>query len=209
MVPTLITHDGRQSGIQLGLTPLGARALLGVPAGELVGIDVDAADVLGPLAHRLREQILEADGWAERFAVLDRVLLTRARTEVALPTEVAHTWRRLLVRDGAAAVSELARETGWSSRHLRQRFRAELGLGPKEAARVVRFDRARRMLQRTTAAGNRLTLAELAVTFGYCDQAHLAREFRELAGCSPSQWLAEEFRNIQAMRADVAADSTI
>jgi len=31
--PALITHEGRQSGIQLALSPLGARALLGLPAG--------------------------------------------------------------------------------------------------------------------------------------------------------------------------------
>ena len=36
------------------------------------------------------------------------------------------------------------------------------------------------------------------MTCGYFDQAHLAREFRALAGCPPSQWLAEEFRNVQA-----------
>ena len=41
-------------------------------------------------------------------------------------------------------------------------------------------------------------LADLAVACGYFDQAHLAREFRSLAGCPPSQWLTEEFRNVQA-----------
>ena len=41
-------------------------------------------------------------------------------------------------------------------------------------------------------------LADLAADCGYFDQAHLAREFRALAGCPPSQWLAEEFRNVQA-----------
>lgn len=39
--PALITHNGRQSGVQVGLSPLGARALLGMPAGELAGTDVD------------------------------------------------------------------------------------------------------------------------------------------------------------------------
>jgi AraC-like DNA-binding protein len=47
-------------------------------------------------------------------------------------------------------------------------------------------------------AGAPYRLADLAVTCGYFDQAHLAREFRALAGCPPSQWLAEEFRNVQA-----------
>ena len=37
--PALIGHDGAQSGIQVALRPLGARALLGLPAGELAEID--------------------------------------------------------------------------------------------------------------------------------------------------------------------------
>ncbi len=49
----IITHPGRQSGVQLALSPLGARALLGRPAGELAGIDVDASDVLGDVAREL------------------------------------------------------------------------------------------------------------------------------------------------------------
>ena len=56
----VIAHDGAQSGVQLQLSPLGARALLGVPAGELAGIDLDAADLLGRLADDLHEQMRAA-----------------------------------------------------------------------------------------------------------------------------------------------------
>ena len=42
----------------------------------------------------------------------------------------------------------------------------------------------------------------LAAEYGYYDQAHLARDFRDLAGCPPSVWLAEEFRNVQALTRD-------
>src|SRR6266702_4461028 len=55
-------------------------------------------------------------------------------------------WRQLLREGGALRVSELAAGTGWSGRHLTSRFRAEIGLTPKAAARVIRFDRARRRL---------------------------------------------------------------
>ncbi len=88
-------------------------------------------------------------------------------------------------------MSELVAQTGWSGRHLASRFRAEIGLTPKAAARVIRFDRARRRLIGQLAdPGYRL--ADLAADCGYFDQAHLAREFRALAGCPPSQWVAEE-----------------
>ncbi|MGD0701430.1 MAG: helix-turn-helix domain-containing protein [Trebonia sp.] len=87
-------------------------------------------------------------------------------------------------------MTELAAETGLSARRLGSLFRAEFGLAPKEAGRVFRFDHARRRIERAAATGGRL--ADLAAECGYYDQAHLAREFRALAGCPPSQWLAEE-----------------
>ncbi|NHC15745.1 AraC family transcriptional regulator [Motilibacter sp. E257] len=185
--PALITHDGRQSGIQLALSPLAARAVLGLPAGELAGLDVHAEDVLGPRVRRLRERLLAAPGWPQRFALLDAALAGWAR-DAAPPREVAHAWHLLHGRSGRVRVDELAREVGWSRRHLQARFRAETGLTPKQVARVVRFDRARRALQ----AAPRTPLAELAVAHGYYDQAHLAREFVALAGVPPSRWVRDE-----------------
>lgn len=187
-VPALIVHDGWQSGVQLRLTPLGARALLRLPAGELAGTDVHAEEVLGPFARLLRERIGAARGWAERFAALDEALLRYARLESALPGEVAWAWQRVLATGGGVSVSDVAGEVGWSTRHLSQRFRTEIGLGLKEAARVVRFDRAQRMLRHPSRPG----LAEVAGTCGYFDQSHLTREFGVLAGYPPARWLAEE-----------------
>lgn len=198
--PAVITHDGWQSGVQLDLTPLGCRVLLGLPAGELAGIDVHGHEVLGPLAETLRQRLQEAPGWAGRFSALDEVLRDRLRAadeRAALSAEVAHVWQTLLRTGGAASVAGLAAETGWSDRHLRTRFREQIGLAPKAAARVIRFDRARRILQQRALAGQPLDLAGLAAGCGYSDQAHLDREFGALAGTAPSRWVVEEFRNIQ------------
>jgi AraC-like DNA-binding protein len=220
--PALITHDGAQSGIQVALRPLGVRALLGLPAGELAEIDLPAETVLGGACAELRARTVAATSWPERFAILDEILLRRAgpgpglagpapspAPEVA--PEVAWAWRQLLTSGGTVRIADLAAGTGWSGRHLTGRFRTEIGLTPKAAARVIRFDRARHLLIRRArsisgaaaadpagSAGAGYRLADLAVACGYFDQAHLAREFRSLAGCPPSQWLTEEFRNLQA-----------
>jgi AraC-like DNA-binding protein len=197
--PALIAHEGAQSGIQVALRPLGARALLGLPAGELADIDVPAEAVLGGVCAELRDRVRAAAGWPERFAVLDEILLRLAGTSPEVAPEVSWAWHQLLREGGTVRVAALAAETGWSGRHLTNRFRAEIGLTPKAAARVIRFDRARHLLvSQLAVVGSDTRLADLAVACGYFDQAHLAREFRSLAGCPPSQWLAEEFRNVQA-----------
>jgi AraC-like DNA-binding protein len=198
--PAIITHDGSQSGIQLGLSPLGARTLLGLPASELAGIDVPAQDVLGRFAAEVLDRLRGAVSWPERFAILDSMLLARAdrASRDAARDEVSYAWRQMLRSGGTVAVSKLAAEIGWSDRHFRATFRAETGLGPKAAARVIRFDRARRQLQRRASAREPLRIAELAASCGYFDQAHLDRDFALLAGCAPTSWLAEEFRNFQA-----------
>jgi len=203
-VPALITHQGYQSGIQLALSPLGARALLGLPAGELAHTDVEGPAVLGPVADEIGERLQAERDWPGRFAVLDRTLtrVLAAGPAGLVSAEVGHSWRRLLTARGGCGVAELAAETGWSDRHLRARFREETGLSPKAAARVIRFDWARRRLLRRVVSGAPQALADLAADCGYYDQAHLAREFRDLAGCPPSVWLAEEFRNVQALTSD-------
>ena len=215
--PALIIHDGAQSGIQVALRPLGARAVLGLPAGELAELDLPAETVLGGACAELRARTVAATSWPERFAILDEILLRRARPGLAglgsagpgsagpgsagtarsPAPEVAWAWRQLLASGGTVRIADLAAGTGWSGRHLTGRFRTEIGLTPKAAARVIRFDRARHLLIRH-AADDGYRLADLAAACGYFDQAHLAREFRSLAGCPPSQWLAEEFRNVQA-----------
>jgi AraC-like DNA-binding protein len=195
--PALVTHDGAQSGIQVALRPLGARALLGLPAGELAELDVPAEAVLGGLCAQFRERAVAAASWPERFAILDELLLGQLTEKGAAPDEVRFAWRRLLATGGTARITDLAAETGWSGRYLAARFRTETGLTPKAAARVIRFDRARRLLV-AKKAENEYRLADIAAACGYFDQAHLAREFRALAGCPPSQWIAEELRNIQA-----------
>ncbi|MEY9876749.1 AraC-like DNA-binding protein [Streptacidiphilus sp. MAP12-33] len=192
--PALIEVPGRQSGVQVALGPLGARALLGLPAGGLAGIDVHAEDVLGAEARYAQERLREAADWPGRFAVLDAWLLGRLR-EAGPPPEVCEAWRLVLASRGLIRVATLAGEVGWSERHLRSRFLAETGLTPKAAARVVRFDLARRHLATRPDSPD---LAGLAADHGYADQSHLDREFTALAGCAPSAWLAEEFRNIQA-----------
>lgn len=186
--PAYIRHDGTQFGVQLDLTPAGARALLGVPASALSGTVVPLADLLGPCADELLERVAAAPSWSRRFALLDEVLLRRAGSRRPAEDTVDAAWRLMVGSRGSMRVGELADRIGWSRRHLSTVFRNEFGVGPKDLGRVARFERSRALLRRGGVTG----LGDLAVLCGYYDQAHMARDWRLLAGVAPSVWMAEE-----------------
>jgi AraC-like DNA-binding protein len=98
---------------------------------------------------------------------------------------VIWAWDRLAESGGAARILDLAREIGWSRKHLRTRFLEQVGLAPKTVARVMRFQGA---LQQIGAA-TRVNWAQLASDCGYADQAHFNRDFRDFAGNSPEAYL--------------------
>lgn len=181
--PYLVHHDGLQRGVQVDVRPSLVRALTGAPAAELVGEAVEL-DALHPgLAAALADEVAAAppDARAEAAA---RVLARFATSEREVQPDAAAAWALLTARRGDVTVAELTERSGWSARYLATRFTAEFGMGIKQAARLMRFDAARRALEAGAPA------AEVAVRAGYADQAHLSRDMRAFLGLSPSAYLA-------------------
>jgi AraC-like DNA-binding protein len=183
--PAVLAFDHEVFGIELDMTPRGARSLLGVPAGELGSTVVSLEEILGPSARSMLAALVEARTWPERFSLLDRFLSHRLdRLQPARP-ELEAAWCLLVRSGGTRRVSWVAREVGWGRRHLHESFIAEFGLSPKELARVTRFHWSKEMLRRDPGT----SLAGLAAACGYYDQSHLTRDWNRLAGGSPSRWL--------------------
>lgn len=191
--PVTICADRFQFGIHVELTPWAAGALLGHPAGVLASGVYDLADVLGRRGSELIERVREAPDWDSRFAAIDRVLAADVDRRWTPEPEVSQAWNTLLRTGGRIPIQQLARHVGWSRRHLGERFRRELGLTPKSAGRVIRFQRSHTALTRPARWG----LAEIAAECGYADQAHLTREWRDLAGQTPTAWMAAELPFVQ------------
>jgi AraC-like DNA-binding protein len=100
---------------------------------------------------------------------------------------VAWAWHRIVAGRGLVRVELLAAELGWSRKRLWRRFHAQIGLPPKRAAKLVRFDHAVHRL----AAGH--DAAGVAADGGYADQSHLHRDVMEFAGVTPAAVAHEPF----------------
>ncbi|MFH8836175.1 helix-turn-helix domain-containing protein [Streptomyces sp. NPDC017868] len=183
----VLGHQGDLHGVELTLAPWAAYRLFGATLGELADTVTDPADVLGGRVRDLGAALEAAPGWRERFALLDETLL-RWTADAAPSHEpspaVLEAWRLLDRTAGRLPIGELATRTGWSLRHLENRFREQIGLTPKRLARVLRLNRAIRLL--ATGGG----AAGVAADCGFYDQSHLSREFTAMTGMPPGRFLA-------------------
>jgi AraC-like DNA-binding protein len=200
-VPAYVVPDERQRGVQMSVHPLAARALFGAPARELSALVTDGPDVLGADAERVRGRMRDESSWPARFTILqdylrDRVEARPGRRERVRP-ELVEAWRWLAWHRGTGSMDGLAAHVHLSPRHLRTLFTREVGLGPKQVSRLMRFAHATSRIAYAVADHRAPDLAGVAAQCGYFDHAHLDRDFAQFAGISPRGWVAEERRNIQ------------
>jgi AraC-like DNA-binding protein len=111
----------------------------------------------------------------------------RAPDRIAAPQPdpaVAWAWERLRASHGGARVEALAAELGCSRRYLRDGFQRQVGLSPKTVGRLLRFQHVRESIEQAPGRWS-----DVAYNAGYADQSHLNREFRDLAGTTPSDFV--------------------
>jgi AraC-like DNA-binding protein len=184
-------HVEQADCLQIRLSPVVAQAALGVAVAELDGAVVTLDGLWGREAARLGEKLAALTSWEERFASAEAWLARRcaaaSRSAAAGRAEVAWAWREIVASRGTARIERLAAELGWSRKRLWSRFHAQLGLPPKRAAKLVRFDHAVHGL----AAGRQA--AEVAAERGYADQSHLHRDVMAFTGLTPTAVADEPF----------------
>ncbi|MDN3357727.1 helix-turn-helix domain-containing protein [Actinomadura sp. DC4] len=165
--------------VQVRLSPVVAHAYLGVSPAELDGA-VSLDDVWDREAVRLRERLSDVPSWEDRFALTEALLARRRADRSLVDREVAWVWSRIVAGHGSVRVEGLAAEVGWSRKRLWSRFLSQVGLSPKRAAKLVRFDHAAHRLVAGEGA------ARVAAESGYTDQSHLNRDVMTFTGVTPA-----------------------
>jgi len=162
-------HPGRASGV------------LGVPAAELLNQSVPLSEVWGTNRARSAPALDEAMIVSRKTGLAEvLVRATRSATPLDGPVVKGIRW---LASHPQATVQQLSQCIGVSRRQLQRRFSAAVGYGPKMFQSVLRFQRLLNFASRPTRA---VSLADLAAVAGYADQAHMTREVRRFAGCTPA-----------------------
>jgi AraC-like DNA-binding protein len=143
------------------------------------------ADLLGDGVLALRQRLLETADITARLQRTEDWLLARLAPRRGVHPAVQWALQRISASRGQVSVATLARDSGYTRKHLAGLFARQTGLSPKVLARVHRFRAALALLGDSRS----VPWAELAACCGYYDQSHLVRDFRAFSGCSPAEFV--------------------
>jgi AraC-like DNA-binding protein len=170
--------------IEVCVAPLGAYTLLGPAVADIGDSTVGLEDLVGADATRLGERVQSSSTWVERARVVDAFLLDRWVHGPEPSAQVSEAWDLLVESGGTSTIGDIAREVGWSHKHLISKFKQQVGVAPRLAARLLRLSHVWRLID----SGH--SWARIAAESGYADQSHLVREFRQFTGSTPGALIA-------------------
>ena len=177
--PVVLAPDGPAGVAAIRLRPAASRTLLGFPLQEIAGRFVDL-ELIFPSVRQLRERLAEAASDDERLGALEQWLL--GRSSPAPRRHIDAVVGTIVQSRGRAPIDAIAARSGTSLRQLERQFQEDVGLTPKTFSRIIRLQSALRLVRQ----GRPLT--DVALACGFYDQAHMTRDFRELAAMSPGAW---------------------
>lgn len=168
----------------------GAAPFFRFPLNELTENIPDLKLVWGRAGRDIEERIQDALSTSVRVELIENELL-RLLGQNAPADGITGAAARLIVENGGSVrVENLAAALGINGRRLERRFQQYVGLSPKRFSKIIRFQN----FLGAVSSGPERNILDTALSFGYYDQAHLIREFREFSGKTPAIFFGNEHR---------------
>ncbi|GEP98209.1 helix-turn-helix domain-containing protein [Chitinophaga cymbidii] len=193
-----ISQTSHQHVFSIRFRPGGSYPFFRIPVHLFANGFWSIRELLGEELQELEEQLYDTED-AERVRLTDRFLLARLRLQDEDYRFTAGCAKWLLKNPGLP-VAEACRMFGANYKKLERKFNQVIGLTPSELLKIQRFNKA--IL--TMYSCRFPSLTEVAYACGFYDQSHFIREFRQLSGHSPRQFLKEQFTIVQVIQPALA-----
>lgn len=182
--PSHLSTAGDTEMVVVVFRPYGLSPLLNIPASLFYNQEVSGDDIDDIGLRELDERISGCEDNTYCIKLIDNWLLSRIVSPNDYRTPRIKAAVNQIFAVPQTPVSDLAASACLGRKQFERSFRSQVGVNPKEYARIVRFQRAL-ALMRSGESG----LGQIAFASGYSDQSHFIREFRKFSGRTPTALL--------------------
>lgn len=187
--PFYIEPTGYVNTFAVRFYPYGFANFVSVPINTLANRETPIDILFGQnIAKELEYTIAHATSTDQRINSIEAFLLERLNSQATIDNIVKMTIDALLSTNGSASIKTILKEDLSKRRQLERNFIRQIGVSPKQLAKVIRLQAAlKRMLHE-----NPESLTDIAYESEYYDQAHFTKDFREFTGINPKEFLGNE-----------------
>lgn len=194
--PLLFRSSGTVRLVSTRFYAWGTTPFLGIAAKTTENSVARLAHEWNDLANQVKPRV-NADDYEGAVALVEDFLIGKLLTASFDLKEIQKAARMLHHQKGQFRVAEIAEHLGLSMRQLQRRFQDVVGVSPKALARKIRFDEIRKRLMFEPDS----SLTDLAYEYGYTDQAHFIRDFKDFAERTPGEF-ASDMQALQTVLRD-------
>lgn len=180
-----LTYSGNHDSVTIVLTPVGASVFFKIPVNELINRKIPIDILSDPRLKELDKRLSETVDNKECVDLIECFLSKRFSEDENYDRKRLTAVIRS-VNAGESDLSELARVACLSYKQFKRIFTRQIGTGPKDFMRIMRFQQAQHLLQ----IHSDMTLIRLAHECGYYDKSHLIKEFKNMSGYTPGEFLS-------------------
>lgn len=184
--PVSLEAKGAFRFVVVQLYPFASKYLLGIDPKVLNDDCYDLLQVRDINAQGILEQLKATQSVPEQIALISDLMRQLIKAQKADPDDrIQLAIDRIIKERGQVTIKSLLQDLPLSERSFERNFQAQVGLSPKQFARIVQFQRSLHQLNESSY--NRLV--EIGLDSGFADQSHFIRTFKKYTGQTPSYYL--------------------
>ncbi len=194
-----ISQTSRQDFFCIRFRPGGMFPFFRIPAHRFANGFYTFEELLGPEYKAIEEKLFHARDNYIRVQIIEEYLFKKF-TERLDDHRFVKQCLEVFAQTGSVQIQGLAERFNTNYKTIERKFAKVVGLTPSHFLKIRRFNRA----LFTIYSLKYKTLTEVALDSGYYDQPHFNREFKQLTGLSPGNFLKEQFKIVEVIQPALA-----
>lgn len=184
-----ILPTGKVETFAICFYPIGFANFVTMPLENLVDKETPISELFGQVkADILEQQMIQAADTRQRIDIIEAFFLKMLIEKNTISNIVKSTVDALLKTNGATHINVLLKDEISKRRQLERHFKKQIGISPKQLSKAIRLQTTLNLLLNKKEE----TLTDIAYETEYFDQNHFIKDFKDLVGVTPKEFLNNE-----------------